>query len=167
MNLEQRAQEIKNETTPNANTAERVGGLFVDIVKDYSGRLSYAGNGTTTISLDANTPKQIEGVWTQSRESNVVLNDNDIEVIEAGAYKCYGMFSFEGKQGRTYAIQLRKNGALICACNPLTEVANNRTINLLSFDVADFEQGDKLSLWLQSTSTETIEIYRGKIVLSK
>lgn len=167
MSLEQRAEQIRTETAQKANTAERVGGLLVDIVKDYSGRLSYAGNGTSTISLNANTPKQIEGVWNHSRESNVVLNDNDIEVVEAGAYKCYGMFSFEGKQGRTYTIQLRKNGELICSCNPLTEVANNRTINLVSFDVADFEEGDKLSLWLESTSTETIEINRGKIVLSK
>jgi hypothetical protein len=46
-------------------------------------------------------------------------------------------------------------------------VSNNRTVNLVSFDVADFEQGDKLSLWVESTETETIEIYKAKIVLTR
>jgi hypothetical protein len=167
MNLEQRAEQIKNETQANANTANRVGGLFQDIVKDYSGRLSYAGNGTTLIALNANTPKQIEGIWNQSRESNVILNTNDIEVIQEGTYKCWGMFTFEGKQSRLYTIQLRKNGAIICTCNPQTAVSNNRTVNLVSFDVADFNQGDKLSLWVESTASESIEIYKAKIVLTK
>jgi hypothetical protein len=167
MSLNTRAEQIKNETQRRANTANRVGGLLEDIVKDYSGRLSYSGNGTTLISLDANTPKQIESIWNASRESNVILNDNDIEVIEPSAYKCWGMFTFEGKQSRLYTIQLRKNGAIICTCNPQTSVSNNRTVNLVSFDVADFEQGDKLSLWVESTQTETIEIYKAKIVLTR
>jgi hypothetical protein len=167
MNLEQRAEQIKNETQNKANTANRVGGVLVDLARPIAGRLSYAGNGSTSITLEQNVAKQITGLWTKARETNVILNDNDIEVATEGLFTCYGMFTFAGKTNQKYEIQLRKNDEIICTCNPYTEVLNNRDTNLVTFDVDLFEVGDKLSLWFKSTTNETIEVYRGKILLVK
>jgi hypothetical protein len=167
MSLETRAIQIKNETQRRANTANRVGSLLEDMIKPYAGRLSYAGNGSTTITLVGGEAKQITGIWTAAKELNVQLNTDDIEVIEPALYKCYGMVTFAGKTGRKYEIQLRKNGTIICTCNPYTEVLSNRDTNLVSLDFTEFEAGDKLSLWFKSTASETIEVYRGKIVLTR
>lgn len=167
MTLQQRAEQIKNETQANANTAERVGGLFEDVVKDYSGRLSYGGNGSESVSLTAGEPVQITGIWNASREENVVLNDNTIEAVEAGAYKCYGMITVKGSQNKTYELQLRKNGNLICSCNPITETPQGRKLNIVSFDVETFATGDELSLWLVGSATEVVDIERAKLVMTK
>jgi len=167
MDLIQKAQQIKNETQNKANTALRVGGLFEDIVTPASGRLSYFNQ--TSISLTQNVPQKLDLAWNISREVNVDCDpdNNEIDVLIAGEYLCYGMLTFTGTNNTKYDIQLRKNGVLICTCNPQTELPLGREANLVSLDVADFEAGDALSLWIVSTRTETINVQRAKLVIKK
>jgi hypothetical protein len=167
MDLIQRAQQIKNETAPKANTAERVGGLFEDIVTPASGRLSYFNQ--ASISLTQNVAQKLDIAWNISREVNVDCDpeNNEIKVLTDGEYSCYGMVTFTGSNNTRYDIQLRKNGVLICNCNPQTELPQGREANLVSFDVADFEAGDALSLWIVSTKTESINVQRAKLVIKK
>ena len=58
MGLIERANEIRTETQNEANTAQRVGSLFVDIVTPASGRLSYFNN--ISISIEQGVPKKID-----------------------------------------------------------------------------------------------------------
>jgi len=167
MNLIQKAQQIKNEVQENANTALRVGGLLEDIVTPASGRISYFN--ATTVSLTANTPKKLDVDWVNSREVNVNCDtdNNQIVALIAAEYLCYGMLTFTGTNNTKYEIQLRKNGNLICTCNPQTELPLGRGLNITTTDVADFEEGDNLSLWVVSSKTETINIQRAKLVIKK
>jgi hypothetical protein len=167
MDLKARAQQIKNETQENANTALRVGGLLEDIVTPASGRLSYFN--ATTLSLTANTPKKLDIDWVNSREVNVNCDtdNNQIVALIEGEYLCYGMLTLTGTNNTKYDIQLRKNGIVICSCNPQTELPLGRELNITSVDVADFEEGDNLSLWAVSSKTETINIHRAKLVIKK
>jgi hypothetical protein len=167
MDLIQKAQQIKNETQSKANTALRVGGLFEDIVTPASGRLSYLN--ATSVSLTANTPKKLDIEWNVSREVNVNCDtdNNQIVVLIEGDYLCYGMLTFTGTNNTKYDIQLRKNGDVICTCNPQTEILQGRETNVTTVDVTDFEEGDNLSFWVVSTKTETINVQRAKIVIKK
>jgi hypothetical protein len=167
MGLIERANEIRTETQKKANTAQRVGSLFVDIVTPASGRLSYFNQ--TSLTLVAGVPKKLDLTWNISREVNVNCDpeNNEIEILTESEYSCYGMLTFTGSNNTKYDIQLRKNGNLICTCNPQTELPLGRELNITTFDVADFEQGDKLSLWFMSSNSETVNIQRAKLVVKK
>ncbi len=167
MTLLSRAQQIKNETQNKANTALRVGGLLEDIVTPASGRLSYFN--ASSISLTENVAQKLDLNWNVSREVNVDCDadNNEIKVLTDGEYLCYGMITFTGTNNTKYDIELRKNGVVICNCNPQTELPQGREANLVSIDVADFEEGDALSLWIISSRTETINIQRSKLVIKK
>jgi len=167
MNLIQKAQQIKNEVQENANTALRVGGLFEDIVTPASGRISYFN--ATTVSLEADTPKKLDIDWVNSREVNVNCDtdNNQIVALIAAEYLCSGMITFTGTNNTKYDIQLRKNGDVICTCNPQTEVLQGRELSVTTTDIADFDVNDNLSLWVVSSKTETINIQRAKLVIKK
>ena len=167
MGLIERANEIRTETQNEANTAQRVGSLFVDIVTPASGRLSYFNN--ISISIEQGVPKKIDLNWNVGREVNVNcdVEQNDIGVTIAGEYTCYGMITFTGSSHTKYDLQLRKNNELICTCNPQTEVINNRELNLFSLDVTDFDVNDNLSIWIVGSKTESINLQRAKLVIKK
>lgn len=167
MTLLSRAQQIKNETVTSANTANRVGSLFEDIVRAASGRLSYFNQ--SAISLTENVAQKLDLNWNVSREVNVDCDadNNEIKVLTDGEYSCYGMITFTGTNNTKYDIELRKNGVVICNCNPQTELPQGREANLVSFDISDFEEGDALSLWIKSNKTESINIQRAKLVIKK
>lgn len=135
--------------------------------KAASGRISYFNQ--SLVSFTANTPKKLNISWNNSREVNVKCDtsNNQIEVLLNGEYLCYGMVTFTGSNNTKYDLQLRKNDQLICTCNPQTEVLQGRELNLTSIDISDFSKEDKLSLWMVSSKTESVQVQRAKLIIKK
>lgn len=130
-------------------------------------RASFIDETGISISLTQNTGSQISGsIFSLPISNGITLNSDDELVIQNdGVYRIYSMISFEGLQSGHYELQIRKNGNIICGCNPITQLRSSRLVNLVSVDIDSFSQNDRISVWIENTNSNTdATIYRAKMV---
>lgn len=129
MTLKQRAVEIRDETVENANTSERIGSLFEDIVDHISGATDlfppYVADKTITTSVtsstydatvneavDTATPKTaityylVEGSLFQLVDKDLIQNLNIIDQGNIGAGDSTITLSGSGSSGETKRINV-------------------------------------------------------------
>ena len=173
MTLISRAQEIRNETQKDANTAERVGSLLEDIVSDFAIGKAKFGNGNTPLEIaltqDANVKlTDTGGLLTPVIEENTSLNSDTFVIEKAGKYKVNGSISFEGQSGGRYHLMIFKNDLLVCECNPQVEVQNNRVTNLVTTDVVECSQGDDIELYVKNSgNSQDLLLVNAKFIIEK
>ncbi len=173
MTLISRAQEIRSEISKDANTAERVGSLFEDIVSEVALGKMYFGNGGSPVvfNLTQNTNTKLTqqgGLFTTSIDSNISVNSDSFVIEKKGIYRVSGMISFEGKSGGNYYLMIFKNDQQVCDCNPHVEVLNNRTTNLVVNDIVECEIGDTVELYVKnSAGSQTIHLVNSKLNIEK
>ena len=138
-------------------------------LSDVAGRISYWDNTGSVINLTANTPEQIFLPWTNAVEINLQndITGSKIYPLLYGLYNVFGQLTFEGEGNKTYELQLRKNEEVICTCNPVTQIFQNRKLSLTSMDIAYFGDGDDLSLWLVCDDDSSVTVFRGKLILKR
>lgn len=146
-----------------------IDGVPIESNPPVAARMSYWDNTGTNINLTVNTPKQIFLPWINAVEINTEndVDQSKINLLLSGLYTVFGQLTFEGEGNKAYELQLRKNDEVICSCNPVTQIFQNRKISLISMDIAYFDEEDNLSLWLVCDQNSTVTIFRGKLILKR
>ena len=147
-------------TTASIATREAIADLLP--IPNPFGKLYYSGSQSVSVTTSGT---QLTG-WTKGVQDNVILNDNDIEIINAGRYQISALISFTGGNNEEFDFEIRKNGVNICPCNPQLETVSNREAYMSSLDVADLVAGDKISVYLKSNSNTTATVLKLKLIIS-
>lgn len=139
-----------------------------DVFPNVNGRAFY-NNVDEAFALTTDTPVRIQktgGLYSLAKDDNVTLVNDRLVAGNSGRMLISGMISFQGYNGGSFKLQLRKNDEIVCICNPLIQTQATRVVNLVSTDYAEFEEGDTLSLWIVDQGNGgTIQLKTSKIIL--